>query len=219
MPSESRSAPRTASPQSRPRTARDTAAPKPRLLTPRLRLLAPTLVQAEAVRAFLLRNRDHLAPWSPPAAPGWQRLEAQQRALDRSRTHWEAGVELRWWLAARGGDNGDELVGCAALTQIARGPFQNAMLGYQIDAAQEGQGLMFEALQAVLKEAFSSRVALHRIQANVRPENERSLKLLQRLGFAIEGFAPKYLYIDGAWRDHVLTAIRHPRPGSVRLGG
>ena len=51
---------------------------------------------------------------------------------------------------------------------------------------------------------------LHRIMANFRPENERSRRLLQRLGFVEEGFARAYLFIDGAWRDHVLTSLTNP---------
>jgi ribosomal-protein-alanine N-acetyltransferase len=95
------------------------------------------------------------------------------------------------------------------LSQIARGPFQNAMLGYAVDADCQGQGLMREALQAVIAHAFSPAVHLHRIQANVRPENARSVALLQRLGFEDEGLAREYLFIDGAWRDHRMFALRN----------
>jgi ribosomal-protein-alanine N-acetyltransferase len=80
------------------------------------------------------------------------------------------------------------------------------MLGYSIDAELEGRGLMREALAAAIAEVFSPTVNLHRIQANVRPENARSLTLLDALGFVREGLAREYLFIDGAWRDHVMTA-------------
>jgi [ribosomal protein S5]-alanine N-acetyltransferase len=96
------------------------------------------------------------------------------------------------------------------LSQIVQRAFCSAMLGYAIDAAHEGQGLMREALQATLADAFGPRVHLHRVQANVRPENTRSLALLARLGFAREGLAREYLFIDGAWRDHVMTARLNP---------
>ena len=69
---------------------------------------------------------------------------------------------------------------------------------------------MFEALQATLGHAFEV-LRLHRVQANHLPENHRSARLLRRLGFRIEGLARDYLYVNGAWRDHVLTALTYPQ--------
>ena len=83
------------------------------------------------------------------------------------------------------------------------------MLGYAIDGQLQGQGLMREGLAAIIKFAFSSEMHLHRLQANVRPENVRSLRLLEQLGFEREGFARDYLFIDGAWRDHAMFALRN----------
>jgi ribosomal-protein-alanine N-acetyltransferase len=83
------------------------------------------------------------------------------------------------------------------------------MLGYAIDAAHEGRGLMREALQATIEYVFDV-LRLHRIQANYVPENRRSGALLERLGFVREGLARDYLFINGAWRDHVLTARLNP---------
>ena len=68
---------------------------------------------------------------------------------------------------------------------------------------------MREGLTAVINFAFSSEMYLHRIQANVRPENHRSLRLLEELGFEREGFARDYLFIDGTWRDHAMLALRN----------
>ena len=68
---------------------------------------------------------------------------------------------------------------------------------------------MSEGLRAANAFIFAT-MRLHRIMANFRPENERSRRLLQRLGFVEEGFARNYLFIDGAWRDHVLTALVNP---------
>ena len=80
-------------------------------------------------------------------------------------------------------------------------PAQGASLGYALDAAHQGAGLMHEALQAVIGEAFGP-LNLHRLQAAYRPENTRSAAVLQRLGFRELGLARDYLFIDGAWRDH-----------------
>ncbi|MGZ5073057.1 MAG: GNAT family N-acetyltransferase, partial [Usitatibacter sp.] len=79
-----------------------------------------------------------------------------------------------------------------------------------IARSHEGMGLMAEALRAT--NAFMFRtLRLHRIMASYRPENSRSGRLLERLGFAREGLAKDYLFIDGAWRDHVLTSLLNPR--------
>jgi len=90
------------------------------------------------------------------------------------------------------------------------------VLGYQIDAAAQGKGLMFEALRAALTICFTTR-GLHRVQAAFIAENERSAKLLQRLAFERIGVARRYLYINGAWRDHVLVALTNPRFDDARL--
>ena len=68
---------------------------------------------------------------------------------------------------------------------------------------------MEEALRAANAFVFDA-MRMHRVMANYRPENERSRRLLERLGFEREGLARNYLFIDGAWRDHVLTSLTHP---------
>src|SRR5215218_9941972 len=104
---------------------------------------------------------------------------------------------------------GAPVVGTCNYTNVVRGPFLACHLGYQIARAREGRGLMTEALRATNAFVFES-MRLHRIMANYRPENERSGRLLDRLGFVREGLAKDYLFIDGAWRDHILTALTNP---------
>ncbi|MGK5595113.1 MAG: GNAT family N-acetyltransferase [Parachlamydiaceae bacterium] len=98
-----------------------------------------------------------------------------------------------------------QLIGLCNFTQIFHGPFKACYLGYKIDYAYEGQGLMHEALQAAITYIFNE-VGLHRIMANYMPVNARSARLLQRLGFIQEGYAKNYLFINHRWEDHVLTA-------------
>jgi ribosomal-protein-alanine N-acetyltransferase len=104
----------------------------------------------------------------------------------------------------------DVLVARINFTQIARGAFHSCMLGFAADHEYEGRGLMFEALGSAIDWIFSA-LNLHRVQASHRPENARSERLLARLGFRPEGLAREYLFIDGAWRDHVLNARLNPR--------
>lgn len=98
------------------------------------------------------------------------------------------------------------LIGCINLNEIVRGGFQSAYLGYYAFAPFDGQGLMKRALRLVMAEAFTTH-GLHRLEANVQPGNERSKGLVESLGFRYEGFSPRYLMIDGEWRDHERYAI------------
>jgi ribosomal-protein-alanine N-acetyltransferase len=98
------------------------------------------------------------------------------------------------------------IVGGANISEIVRGVFQSAYLGFYGHMAYSGRGLMREGLSLVLRYAFR-KVKLHRIEANVQPENNRSLALVRALGFQREGFSPKYLKIGGRWQDHERWAL------------
>jgi [ribosomal protein S5]-alanine N-acetyltransferase len=178
-----------------------------RIDTARLVLRASNAALAPAVAAFYQRTRTAHARWNPPQADGMFSVDGQRERLTQTAQAITEGVSAGWWLFLH--DDETTAIGQTHLSQIARGPFCSAMLGYAIDPAHEGRGLMHEALQAVLADAFG-RLGLHRVQANVLPDNTRSLALLTRLGFEREGVAREYLFIDGAWRDHVLTALRAP---------
>jgi len=179
----------------------------PLLTTARL-VLAPAHEDlAINVIEFYQRNELHLAPWDPPKPANFLTEDFQRKRLGQAVADFEAGTAMRWWLYLQGKPN--VLVGSIGLSAIARGPFQNALLGYALDGELQGQGLMQEGLSAVIAHAFSAEINLHRIQANVRPDNLRSLRVLERLGFEREGFARDYLYIHDKWHDHVMLALRN----------
>ncbi len=100
----------------------------------------------------------------------------------------------------------DRIAGVINIGDIIRGALQSAYVGYWGVAGFEGRGLMKEGLAKVVDRAFS-RHALHRVEANIQPGNERSIGLARRLGFRKEGFSPKYLQIGGEWRDHERWAL------------
>lgn len=184
------------------------SAVRPVLHTPRLHLVGNDASLGPAVAAFVQRNRAHLAPWDPPTPEAFFTEAAQTARVHEGMAALAAGTAFRYWLtwAERPG----EVIGSIHFSQVARGAFHNAMLGYALDAECQGLGLMTEALQAGIAEMFSPRVNLHRLQAAYRPENTRSGAVLARLGFEDEGLARHYLYIAGAWRDHRITALRNP---------
>lgn len=98
------------------------------------------------------------------------------------------------------------IAGVVNISQIFRGPFQSAYLGFYALLGHEAQGLMREGLKLVLRHAFS-KLRVHRLEANIQPQNARSLSLIKSLGFRLEGFSPRYLKIAGRWRDHERWAI------------
>lgn len=172
-----------------------------RLVTSRLVLEVPEPEAAPLVADYFLRNKDHLRRWEPPRPDGFTTEAFWRERLAQSRIEMLQEQAVRFFLLREG-----RVVGAANFTNIVRGPFQACFLGYQIDGQLEGQGYMSEALRAAIAWVFSE-LGLHRIMANHLPENVRSGALLKKLGFAVEGYARDYLYIDGAWRDHVLTAL------------
>jgi ribosomal-protein-alanine N-acetyltransferase len=102
------------------------------------------------------------------------------------------------------------IVGVINLNNIVRGSFLSASLGYYVGAPYSGLGYMTEGLACAVDYAFNT-LGLHRLEANIQPNNAPSLNLVKRCGFANEGFSPQYLYIAGAWRDHERWAIYQPR--------
>jgi [ribosomal protein S5]-alanine N-acetyltransferase len=99
-----------------------------------------------------------------------------------------------------------EIAGVFTISQIVRGAFQSAYLGYYAHVRHAGQGLMREAMEQVLDHAFGP-LSLHRLEANIQPGNQPSVALARGAGFRLEGFSPRYLLIGGQWRDHERYAI------------
>ena len=97
-------------------------------------------------------------------------------------------------------------VGEITLSSIARGPLQSAYVGYWIDEAWAGRGLMPEAVVTLLQYAFES-LRLHRVEINIIPRNVASRRVVEKLGLRCEGVAERYLEIDGAWEDHARYAM------------
>ncbi len=169
-----------------------------------LAILAPD--QAELESDFYQRNQRHLAPWSPIRTTDYFSTEQIRRRLEIQASAFEAGLAMHFALLT---PDGQQMIGACNFSGIIRGAFQACYLGYHIDEARQGQGLMHEALEAGIGYMFDSQ-NLHRIMANYIPGNERSERLLERLGFEREGYAKAYLNIAGRWQDHVLTALVNP---------
>jgi [ribosomal protein S5]-alanine N-acetyltransferase len=118
------------------------------------------------------------------------------------------------------------ITGVFTLSQIVRRLFQSAYLGYHAVQPYAGQGYMTDGLQLVLRYTFTT-MKLHRVEANIQPENVASIALVKRAGFRLEGLSPRYLKIAGRWRDHQRWAMiiddwrrlrRRPRAPSAGRG-
>jgi [ribosomal protein S5]-alanine N-acetyltransferase len=177
------------------------------LRTPRLRIVIPSVELASEYAAYAQRNRAHLQPWSPARTEDFYTTAFWEEELPHRSERARRDESFEFVLLPA--DEGDvRILGEVNLTGIRRGIFDNAYLGYNLDREAVGKSLMFEALTAVIPFAFAPEgLALHRLSAAYRPTNERSGALLRRLGFTVEGYARDYLFIDGAWRDHILTAL------------
>jgi ribosomal-protein-alanine N-acetyltransferase len=141
-----------------------------------------------------LSTRFHRGLISPPADP-----EQYTAYLERCQRG-----DFEGMLICRRED--EVILGAVNLSQIFRGNFQSAYMGYQIGAPFARHGYMTEALHLALRHAFGP-MKLHRIEANIQPSNTASIALVKHVGFTLEGFSRRYLKIGGRWRDHERWAI------------
>jgi ribosomal-protein-alanine N-acetyltransferase len=134
---------------------------------------------------------------------GWVRPPTDEEAFTRWMTRCRQ-PNVKCVLVCRLID--DAIVGVFVVSQIVRGMFQSAYLGYYAEQPYSGQGYMTEGMRLVLRHIFTD-MRLHRVEANVQPENVASIALVKRSGFRLEGFSPRYLKVAGRWRDHQRWAI------------
>ncbi|MGH1417837.1 MAG: GNAT family N-acetyltransferase [Hyphomicrobiaceae bacterium] len=147
-------------------------------------------------------SREHLSPWEPV----WGRDELTRSSFRRRLRHYarEAREDLGYAFAIMR-ENDDQLIGGLTLSNVRRGVTQAAALGYWLGRPYVGQGHMSAAVQAVLPYAFFG-LKLHRLEAASMPTNLASIRVLEKSGFTWEGFARRYLKINGVWEDHFLFA-------------
>ncbi|HET8659597.1 MAG TPA: GNAT family protein [Micromonosporaceae bacterium] len=155
-------------------------------------------------------NEEWLARWEPTAPNGaWWDLNspAAFRYIYREfqRTGRE-GAAMPFAVCLRSPDGREELVGQLTLGNIVRRAFCSCYAGYWVDSRVAGRGVTPTALALAVDHAFGPG-QLHRVEVNIRPENTASRRVVEKLGFREEAYHPRYLHIDGAWRDHVGYAL------------
>lgn len=156
---------------------------------PRVYVRPLGLADRETFLAAVRRSRRLHHPWvAPPDTP-----ETYDRYVEPDPSRMPLGVFRI---------DDDALVGVVNLSPIVRGAFQNAFMGYFAFTPHARKGYLREGVELAVRHAFDE-LGLHRVQANVRPENVASSELLRSLGFRLESHSPRYLFLDGAWRDHL----------------
>jgi len=186
-----------------PGTAAPTLATRP---GSRVELRDLVLSDREAFLEMVRESRELHRPWTYPPE------RADQFDDLVSRTVRDDFACLAAVLTGSG-----DLVGIFTVSQIVRGYFQSAYLGYYANASHAGKGLMSEAMALVLDHAFGP-LSLHRLEANIQPGNAPSIALARGAGFRLEGYSPRYLLIGGRWRDHERYAITADEHAQNRQG-
>ena len=150
----------------------------------------PTAADAGEFLALMQASADLHRPWGEyPATPAKFEEYLRRRALE----------DQDGFLVCERGSGG--IAGVININSIVRGFFQSGYLGYYAGAAFARRGYMTEGLRLVMRYAFDE-LKLHRLEANIQPENIASIALVRRCGFRYEGYSPRYLQIHGEWRDH-----------------
>ena len=162
------------------------------------------LGDADLIADYFLRNRTFHKPYDPIRPEEFFTKQYWQYAIPYDLENSQNDKSLRLFLYEK--SNPNKIIGTAHYSGFIRGVFQACYLGYSLDEHAQGKGYMYQALKQSNIYMFE-KLKFHRIMANCMTTNTRSLHVLERLGFVKEGTAKDYLYINGKWEDHILTAL------------
>ncbi|CAN7544813.1 GNAT family N-acetyltransferase [Paenibacillus sp. LjRoot153] len=171
--------------------------------TNRMSLVQLDASSCEMVVDYFRRNREFLEPWEMVRDESFFTADFHAALLEKEMKLFEDGQLFKVWMLYD-----ERIIGSIALSNIVRGAFQSCHLGYRMDGELLNRGLMTEGIEAVIAYAFEE-MKLHRIEANIMPRNQASMKVVQKLGFYEEGLAIKYLKIHGVWEDHIHMVLRN----------
>ena len=179
----------------------------PLITTGRLVLRLAEHGDIPALLRFYRENVDHLAPSSPLPPPDFLTEAFWLQQVARNNEDFAEGRAVKFFLFDKSVPT--TVVGFISLINIVHGAAYYCDLGYALGEDRQGQGLMSEAVAAVIRYAFDE-MGLHRVKTAYPPSKERSGRLLRRLGFVVEGYARDYLLIQGRWQDQVLVGLMNP---------
>ncbi len=158
----------------------------------------------DALLALRLSNRSFMAAFEADRSDAFFTRAGQAREVALDTEAWAAGAGYAFAILDRYDD--DRLIGRIALSNVVRGPWQNATVGYWVDQATNGRGHATNAVHLLCAFAFE-HAGLHRVQPAIMPRNARSQRVVEKVGFRREGTALRYLKIAGVWEDHDIWAL------------
>ena len=169
-------------------------------------LCLPDARRKEEFLAFTNSNKEFHEPWT--------RSPLNAKQFDEYIKKYQRLINTSYWIIYAG-----KIAGVINLNDIIRGVFQNAFLGYYGSKELSGKGVMQQGMKLVLEKAFKKH-KLHRVECAIQPKNQASLKYIRKLGFHFEGYAPRYLYLNGKWRDHFKFSLTQEQwDGSALASG
>jgi len=181
------------------------------LTTSDLRLQALRFRDKSAWNTVRAQNRDWLAPWEATIpsvpdedAPDVRQLPSYFEMVRTLNSEARAGRSYSFAIWHR-----RNLVGQISLGGVILGAMRGAHIGYWIDKNYANRGFTTQAVLAIADYSFDA-LKLHRVEINLRPENAASRRVAEKSGFIFEGERPRYLHIDGSWRDHITFVKENP---------
>ena len=152
------------------------------------------------VADYYNRNREFLKPWELERREMFFTSDFQKIQLDRDFSYIRQEKMLILWIFKK--NEPEKIIGNVSFTNIVRGNFLSCTLGYKMDVEELNKGYMTEAIEKGIDIIFND-YALHRIEAHIMVSNKRSLRVLEKLKFSVEGLSKSYLKVNGKWQDHI----------------
>lgn len=159
---------------------------------------------AEEVLQYYNRNRFFLSEWEAQRSEEFYTLDFQKKFLQEDFKSNANGTTFRLWMTTKHDDR--KIIGCISFNLIVRGILQSCILGYKLDKEEINKGLITEGIKKAISVVFEE-LKLHRIEAPIMPNNNASIKVVSKLGFANEGIAKKLIKVNGKCEDHTRWAL------------
>ncbi|WDV44462.1 GNAT family N-acetyltransferase [Clostridiaceae bacterium M8S5] len=170
--------------------------------TDRLVLKVADSKDVELVVDYFIRNEEFLKEWDPLKQEQFFTSDYHRQVIKKDLKEIENGTKLRLWIMKKEDKDNPRIIGTIAFSNIIKGAFLSCILGYRLDKDEINKGYITEALNKGIDIIFNE-YKMHRVEANIMPKNDRSIRVVKKLGFTEEGLSKKYLKINGKWEDHL----------------